>query len=236
MNFPGFHPDAMRFLRSLARNNRREWFQPRKEQYESLLKTPMTELVSGLHSHMAKFAPDYIQEPGKAVARIYRDTRFSKDKTPYKTHVSAVLRRSGLSKDGSAQFYMHIDAKEIVMAGGCYMPGADELRAIRMHVSEHYAAFERLIRAPKLKQAMGELGGERLTRAPKGFPDRDLLRNKQFYFSLHIDSALATTPDLFPRILGCLRAVMPVMNFLNEPLLGLTKADDTRFLSDGLSW
>ena len=74
----------MRFLRSLARNNEREWFQPRKHRYEELWKGPMTELVAALHREMKKFAPDYVQEPSRAVARIYRDTRFSKDKTPYK--------------------------------------------------------------------------------------------------------------------------------------------------------
>lgn len=196
----------------------------------------MTELIAALHVPMKKFAPEYVQDPAKAVARIYRDTRFSKDKTPYKTNVSAVLRRRGLSKDGSAQFYMHVDAKQLVLAAGCYMPAADELRAIRMHISEHYAKFEKLCRAPKLKSAMGALSGEQLTRPPKGFPDLPLLRNKQFYFALHTDSALATTPELFKTVLGCLRAAIPVMDFLNAPLLGLTKADDTRFLSDGLSW
>src|SRR5450432_53222 len=136
--FPGFSPEAMQFLGALKRNNDREWFQPRKERYEALWKTPMTNLVEALHREMAKFAPEYVQDPSKAVARIYRDTRFRKDKTPYKTHVSAVLRRRGLSKNGSAQFYFHIDPKEVVMAGGCYMPGPGELRAIRLYLAEHH--------------------------------------------------------------------------------------------------
>jgi uncharacterized protein (TIGR02453 family) len=234
--FPGFSPEAMRFLRALKRNNDREWFQPRKEQYEALWKAPMTELAAGLHREMAKFAPEYVQDPAKAVARIYRDTRFRKDKTPYKTHVSAVFRRRGLSKNGSAQFYFHVDPTEVVMAGGCYMPGPDELRAIRMHLAEHHEAFGRLCRAPKVKAAWGELQGEQLTRPPKGFPDLELLRNKQFYFSLHTDSAIATTPQLFTELLTRLRAATPVMDFLNQPLLGLVQADESRFVSDGLSW
>lgn len=235
-SFPGFHPDALRFLRSLSRNNEREWFQPRKTQYETLLKNPMAELVSALHREMAKFAPEYIRDAAKSVNRIYRDTRFSPNKTPYKTHVAAVLRRQGLSKDGSAQFYFHIDPKEIVMAGGCYSPSPDELRALRTHIAANHRAFLRIVQVPRLKRAMGPLQGARLTRAPKGFPDLDALRNKQFYFSLHMDSAIATTPDLFPEILARLRAVTPVLDFLNEPLLGLAEADDSRFLNDGLSW
>ena len=196
----------------------------------------MTELVTALHENMEKFAPEYIQDPGKTVARIYRDTRFSKDKTPYKTYVSAVVRRRGLSKDGSAQFYFHIDAKEVVIAAGCYGPSPDELRAVRLFLAERHEEFARLARGAKLKAAVGELQGARLTRAPKGFPDIDLLRHKQFYFSRHVPSAIATTPDLFSHLLNALRAAIPVMDFLNTPLLGLTKADESRFLSDGLSW
>src|SRR5882672_3168342 len=86
--FPGFSPDALSFLRALKRNNRREWFQPRKEKYEALIKVPMLEMVAALNEELARFAPDYVTPPEKAVYRIYRDTRFSPDKTPYKTHIA----------------------------------------------------------------------------------------------------------------------------------------------------
>src|SRR5580704_13705256 len=99
--FAGFSPEAIKFLRALKKNNDREWFQPRKEIYEREWKAPMIELVTALQKEMMSFAPDYVQDPAKAVFRLYRDTRFSKDKTPYKTHVAAAMRRRGLSKDGS---------------------------------------------------------------------------------------------------------------------------------------
>src|SRR5690348_4568438 len=89
--FSGFSPDALSFLRVLKRNNRREWFQPRKEKYETLIKAPMLELIESLNQRFMDFAPNYITLPQKSIYRIYRDTRFSKDKTPYKTHISAIF-------------------------------------------------------------------------------------------------------------------------------------------------
>src|SRR6266852_5286311 len=91
--FPGFTPDALTFLRALKRNNRRDWFQPRKEKYESLIKALMLELVNALNGEFASFAPDYVTPPEKAVYRIYRDTRFSPNKTPYKTYIAAIFPR-----------------------------------------------------------------------------------------------------------------------------------------------
>src|SRR6476646_9496914 len=94
--FSGFPAEGMQFFRSLARNNRREWFQPRKHIYDEQVKAPMAELVGALCAEMMRFAPDYVAEPAKAIYRIYRDTRFSKDKTPYKTHIAAVFPRRGM--------------------------------------------------------------------------------------------------------------------------------------------
>src|SRR5437899_10561846 len=116
--FPGFSPDALAFLRALKRNNRREWFQPRKEKYEALIKAPMCELVECLNAEFAGFAPDYVTPPSKAVYRIYRDTRFSHDKTPYKTHISAIFpNRTAMKREG-AVFYMHFTEKDVVAFGG----------------------------------------------------------------------------------------------------------------------
>ena len=87
--FPGFPPEIVQFFRSLKRNNRREWFQPRKHLFEQHVKTPMLELVTLLNAELMKFAPQYVTDPKKALLRNPRDTRFSADKTPYKTHAAA---------------------------------------------------------------------------------------------------------------------------------------------------
>src|SRR5215469_15781379 len=100
--FPGFSPDALAFLRALKRNNRRDWFQPRKEKYEALIKQPMLELIAALNGEFERFAPEYMTAPERAVYRIYRDTRFSHDKTPYKTHISAIFpRMTALKREGA---------------------------------------------------------------------------------------------------------------------------------------
>src|SRR5690348_4061230 len=94
--FRGFPPAGIRFLRDLKRNNNREWFMPRLESYRQLLREPMVDLVRSLHIAMLKFAPEYVgDDPAKCVYRVYRDVRFSKDKTPYKTRVDALFWRTG---------------------------------------------------------------------------------------------------------------------------------------------
>src|SRR5690349_6202789 len=102
--FPGSSPEAMQFFRGLARNNRREWFQPRKPIFEQEIKQPMHDLVEAVNGAMRSFAPDYVTEPAKAVYRFYRDTRFSKDKTPYKDHIAASFDHRGLAGQGGAGF------------------------------------------------------------------------------------------------------------------------------------
>jgi uncharacterized protein (TIGR02453 family) len=229
MGFAGFPPEGLKFFASLARNNRREWFQPRKHIYEEQLKAPMVELVSALSAEMIRFAPDYVGEPAKAIYRIYRDTRFSKDKTPYKTHIAAIFPRRGLEKHGGGGLYFSVSAKEIEVAGGVYMPGPEALLAIRTHMAEHHEEFRKIIQARKLRTLMGELQGEQLSRVPKGFPREhaaaDLLRYKQWLVWAMLDPKLATTPKLLPEVRQRFEAMMPLLEFLNRPLVGAKRRE-----------
>ncbi len=109
--FAGFPPEMIRFFRSLKRNNRREWFQPRKHLFEQHVKAPMLELVGAINTELAKFAPEYVTEPKSAIFRIYRDTRFSADKTPYKTHVAASFSRRGGERLGTGGFYFSVSTR-----------------------------------------------------------------------------------------------------------------------------
>ena len=229
MGFAGFPPEGLKFFASLARNNRREWFQPRKHIYEEQLKAPMVELVSALSAEMIRFAPDYVGEPAKAIYRIYRDTRFSKDKTPYKTHIAAIFPRRGLEKHGGGGLYFSVSAKEIEVAGGVYMPGPEALLAIRTHIAEHHEEFRKIIQARKLRTLMGELQGEQLSRVPKGFPREhaaaDLLRYKQWLVWVMLDPKLAPTPKLLPEVRQRFEAMMPLLEFLNRPLVGAKRRE-----------
>jgi uncharacterized protein (TIGR02453 family) len=221
----------MQFFRSLTRNNRREWFQPRKHIYEQHVRAPMIELVSALTAEMIRFAPDYIIEPPKAIYRIYRDTRFSKDKTPYKTHIAAVFPRRGLEKHSGAGLYFSISPREIEVAGGVYMPEPEALLAIRTHLSESHEEFRRIIGDRRLRAVMGELQGEQLSRVPKGFafdhPAADLVRYRQWLVYVMLDAGLATTPKLLPEIRKRFQAMIPFVEFLNRPMVRRKKPVST---------
>ena len=218
--FPGFSPDALKFLRSLKRNNRREWFQPRKEIFETKLKAPMVELVEAINAELLDFAPEHITDPKKAVYRIYRDTRFSADKTPYKTHIAAIFPDRSLGKQSAAGFYFHLNEKSVGIAAGSYMPGPDELRAVRTWLAENHAAFRKATRGPE--KLLGKLEGSSVTRMPKGFdashPAEDLIRMKQWLYWVELDAKLATTPRLLPELVKRFRAAAPVIAMLNAPL------------------
>jgi uncharacterized protein (TIGR02453 family) len=220
--FAGFPAEGIAFLRGLKKNNNREWFQARKQVFEEKVKAPMYELVEALNAAMMKFAPEYATDPPKAVYRIYRDTRFSRDKTPYKTQIAAVFNRRGLDKHGSAGLYFSVSPGEIEVAGGVYMPGPEQLLAIRNHLSEHHEEFRRILRAKSVRGIMGELWGEQLSRVPKGFPAdhpaADLLRYKQWLLYVLLDPQLAATGKLLPEVARRFRTMTPFVEFLNEPL------------------
>ena len=231
--FAGFRPDALAFFRSLKRNNRREWFQPRKHIYEELLRAPMSALVDAVNAAMMKFAPDYVREPGAAIYRIYRDTRFSANKTPYKTHIAAIFPRRSLEKHACAGLYFSVSAGAVEIAGGVYMPTPEELRAIRLHLVDHYEEFRRILRGRALRALLGELQGERLARVPKGFDaehaSADLVRAKQWLLDAEIDAAVATTPKLLAEIVRRFRAMTPFVEFLNAPLVADLKRRKARW-------
>lgn len=233
--FPGFSPEATSFLRALKRNNRREWFQPRKEKYESLIKHPMLELVSCLNEELADFAPEYVTPPQKAVFRIYRDTRFSHDKTPYKAHVAAIFPRSTANKNSGACFYFHFTDKELLLFGGVYSPERDELLAYRTLLQEHYQEFQEILRDKKLKGAFGGMQGEQLTRMPKGFPvdhpAEGLLRQRQWYLEKTLDVKLLTSRKVVPEMARHLRLMAPFVEFLNRPFVCKPKPKAMPFMA-----
>ena len=221
-NFAGFPPEAMTFLRGLKKHNTREWFQPLKEIYEEKVKAPMIDLVAALMRRMDDFAPDYTGDPGKAIYRIYRDTRFSKNKTPYKTHIAAIFKHRDLVKHSGAGFYFSVAPEEIEVGGGVYMPMPEDLLAIRNHLAEHHEEFRRIAAARSVRRLFGEIAGESLSRAPKGYPAehpaRDLLRMKQFLFFGTLEPSLATTPKLYRELVIRFQAMSPFLEFLNRPL------------------
>jgi uncharacterized protein (TIGR02453 family) len=217
--FTGFPPEALTFFRGLARNNRRDWFQPRKEIFENTVRAPMIELVEALNAGFAKLAPEYITDPRKAIYRIYRDTRFSGDKTPYKTRLAASFPRGG-DRRSSPGFYFSLSLKELGVAGGFYDPAPEQLLAIRAWLADNHARFRKAARGAE--KLMGKLHGESLQRIPKGFdaahPAADLLKMKQWLYYTTLDPQLAASAKLLPEVMKRFRAMIPVVEMLNEPL------------------
>jgi len=218
--FPGFPPEALKFLRGLKRNNRREWFQPRKEIFDTKLRAPMEELVEAINAELLKFAPEHITDPKKAIYRIYRDTRFSPDKTPYKTHIAAIFPRRALDRQASAGFYFHLSPEETGIAAGLYQPGKDELRAARLWLQQNHERFRKASSKPE--KLLGKLQGSTLTRTPKGFdpshPADDLVRMKSWLYWMELKPELAETPKLLPELIQRFRAAAPIVEMLNTPL------------------
>ncbi len=217
-----FSPEALKFLRGLARHNDRDWFEPRRHIYENEIKAPMLAVIDELNHALAEFAPDHVRPPHKAMMRIYRDTRFAADKRPYKTNVAAWWIRAGLEKTSGAGFYFHVSATETVIAAGIYMPTREQLLAIRRHIVDHHARLRALLNDRKLLAAMSPLEGDRLKRVPRGFcadlPSADLLQYQQWGVSATLPAEAAIAPTLVREIAKRFALAAPLVHFLNAPI------------------
>jgi uncharacterized protein (TIGR02453 family) len=220
MSFPA---ETLRFLRALKRNNRREWFEAHRGDYEQYVRQPMTAIVERLAVDLRAFAPELIAAPKVSLYRIYRDTRFSHDKKPYKTHVAAVFPTRGLMKHEGAGTYFHISADEVWIGGGMYSPQPAQLFAVREHIAGHVQQLRAIIESPGFRKQVGELGGDKLTRVPRGFakdhPAAEFLKHKHFIAGAEFPAAFATDPKFYKTLLAVFRQVTPLARFLNAPLL-----------------
>lgn len=227
--FEGFSRDALKFFSKLEKNNNRDWFESNKATYIEQVKTPMEQLVAAIGAKMARFAPDYVTEPKRAIFRIYRDTRFSANKTPYKTNCGALFFRSDLVKNQAAAFYFEISAACVGVAAGLYMPEPDVLRSVREHIAANWEEMESLLKNRALINALGELQGDRLARPPKGYPAdhpaMERIKAKQWYFWRELPTGLALSPKVLDEITSRFEKAAPVVEFLNRPLVAMKKRE-----------
>ena len=218
-----FNEAGIKFLKGLKRNNDREWFNARKPIYEAELKAPMFALITEINDGLADFAPDFLRDPAKIMMRIYRDTRFSKNKLPYKDHLAAWWARHGMEKTSGGGFYLDISPTRVMVAAGCYMPEREQLLAIRRHLSEHHAEYRKLLAKKNLKAAgMEPIERAMMTRPPKGFavdsPAIDLIMQRQWGVGGELPADLALKPTLAAEILKRFKLAAPLVSLLNEPL------------------
>jgi uncharacterized protein (TIGR02453 family) len=190
----------------------------------------MEDLIAAMAAEFKTFAPEMLATPKASAYRIYRDTRFSKNKTPYKTHVAAVFPRQELGKHEGAGFYIQIDPAEVLIGGGVYMPMAEQLRALRSHLAANHRKFRSILESASFRELFGQLHGAQLQRVPRGFspdhPAGDYLKLKQFLASRTFGSEIATSSLLQERAVETFRGMLPLVRFLNEPILKAVQLRD----------
>lgn len=222
-----FTSETLTFLRALKRHNDRDWFKARRDRYETHVRGPMIALIERLARDFPAFAPEIVASPKTSLYRIYRDTRFSDDKTPLKTQVSASFRWRGLEKGEGAGLYLEVHPQWVWMGGGFWNPQAPHLVRIREHIADTYPEIDRIARAKRFTAVLGRLEGDRLTRVPRGYPKdhpaADYLKYRQFLGGREFPAAFATSPRFYPALIATYKAMMPLVRFLNEPL---TRAQD----------
>ena len=218
-----FTAKTLSFLRSLKRNNDREWFRARKDEYERHVRGPMVQLITRMAADLKPFAPEMVADPKRSLYRIYRDTRFSDDKTPLKTNAAAVFPPRGFPRHEGAGFYVELAPGWVWMGGGLYMPPPESLRAIRERIAGSHPKLHRLVTGREFRTVLGDLRGEQLARVPRGYlkdhPAGEYLRFKQFLGFREFEPAFATSDRFYPELLRTFKALTPLVRFLNPAVL-----------------
>lgn len=220
--FDGFPIEGIQFLRKLKRNNNREWFGKHKGEFQEFVKLPIQSLVAALQPEVAKFAPEIDLNPRRSLFRIYRDTRFSKNKLPYKTHVAAVFHLKGRHWEESASYYVHIEPGEIYVGGGIYMPDGRQLKLVRQAIVADSKEFLSIVRSKSFVRRFKTLQGEKLSRTPLGFKGDEImsewLKFKQFYTGVVWDEKECRSPKFVKKVVEIYRELLPLIRFLNKSL------------------
>jgi uncharacterized protein (TIGR02453 family) len=221
--FTVFPREGLQFLRSLKRHNNREWFLRHKSNYEQHVKQPMADLILALAEDFQHFAPEMAASPKVSAYRIHRDTRFSKDKSPYKTHVAAVFPHSALGKHDGAGFYVHIAPSEVLIGGGLYMPLPEELTLIRRQIADAPDDFLAIIENRSFKRLFGSVAGEQLSRAPRGFPQdhpaAKYLKYKSFLASRTFEPEVSTRTGFYKLVVESFKGMVPFARYFNTPII-----------------
>ncbi len=217
-----FTNKTLSFLRALKRNNDREWFRARKDQYEQHVRQPMIEVVERLADDFRSVAPELIASPKHSLFRIYRDTRFSSNKKPLKTHAAAVFRPKDLPKPQGAGLYFEIAPGWVWIGGGMWRPEPPELIRLREHIADTWPEIRDITRTASFRKRFESLSGDTTTRVPRGYPAghpaADFLKFRQFYGGAEFPASLAYSREFYATLIATFKALMPLVRFLNEPL------------------
>jgi uncharacterized protein (TIGR02453 family) len=227
--FAGFQPEAVEFLAELSQNNDRAWFQPRKPEYERLLKQPLEALCVALDEVFQARGIPLTADPARSPFRIYRDVRFSKDKSPYKTNIGASFpfmeRPAGREPEATGDRrggggYFHLSPGEIFVGGGMWHAEPGPLAAWRQAVIADPKRVHAAIDDPSFVARFGTVGGDRLKRMPAGFPtdhpDAELLTLKDITFGRRLADSEAFSPNLPNALADDLASAAPLLRLLDS--------------------
>jgi uncharacterized protein (TIGR02453 family) len=229
-SFRGFSRGALTFLRQLKRNNEREWFQANKETFDNEVLAPLKLLVEEVDVRFGSFAPEFVGDPKRSIFRIYRDVRFSKDKSPYKTHAAAWFKHQNSAQGvgseahgAGAGYYFHLEPGASFIGGGIWMPPRPTLNRLRDSIAAKPKEFEQTIGAPAFRRRFGNLSEESmLTRLPRGFtpghPAEKWLRYQSFTAGADLTDADVQHRKMVDKIEKDFRTMLPFVRWLNRSL------------------
>jgi len=190
-----FTNQTFKFLKELEKNNNRDWFEANKHRYEEYVREPALAYIEAMAPHLTKISNHFVASPkkvGGSLMRIYRDVRFSKDKTPYKTNIGIQFRHSAGKDVHAPGFYMHIESKEVFVGSGMWRPDSQTVNNMRLHMDENRTDWKKITR--QLTKKGFELHGESLKRPPRGYdaehPLLEDLKRKDFIAIQNLKSAL----------------------------------------------
>lgn len=219
---PHFTPEFFGFLSQLKQNNSREWFQANKERYRHDVQEPLLGFISDFSQPLAGISPRFVADPrptGGSMFRIYRDVRFSRDKSPYKTHAAAQFRHQEGRDVHAPGFYLHLEPEHVFVGAGLWHPDGPTLAAVRDAIVERPEQWSATLSDPSFV-ANHHLGGDKLKRAPRGYdPDHPLVEHLKFkdfvsYQNLTEDEALS--PGFLDTVAESFRASAAFVRFLTE--------------------
>jgi len=225
ITFDGFPKEMFSFLADLAKNNNRDWFSNNKDRYEQFVVTPVNRFIESVGEFLPAISNAYLADTrrkGGSMFRIYRDTRFSRDKRPYKENVGCQFRHIA-GKDAHAPgFYVHLAPEEVFYGGGIWKPDNNALEKIRKHIEQNPVPWSSVIKDASFSNCFGELRGECLKRPPKGYdPDNpyiDDLKRKSYMALRHVKPQSALTPAFIIDVEKTFKTALPLMRFITSAL------------------
>lgn len=216
-----FSSDFIQFFKDLSQNNNRDWFHTHKKRYEESIKNPFSLFITDLISELNNYEPIEL-EAKDCILRINRDIRFSKDKTPYNLHATAIVSSAGRKDKSVPGIYLRFSTEMAAIMGGCYGSDKDQLANIRGAIMENGKSLRKIIDAKSFRETYGEIRGEKMKRIPKEYQvaaeKNPLILNKQFYVVSEQKASMITSKDLMKQMIKLYKSLKPFNDFLKEAI------------------